>query len=321
MEEAKTFSTVLRRKIKIYVDITLKDDMTYGMGQRLVSFFGQASVFENTESIIEDIEDFFEMLSLNFLTFGEENKFENDVINNLENYENLEESILEKNSLFLPVIIYFYYTDKRTDFFILSSFKKRHHINVHKWVMMINYLKLKEKKFSFFNNMIYFEKSKKYINIFNFLKKFKNTKFVNLLNLTSATFLKTEELFLQPWSELYFSMYRSKDKLFFFKNYKYKLIKSSINLLKKLTSLPIQLLLNMVTTKISFLDEDFEYNSLFENAVRYIAQLHINKKTIFRRLRRRKRFKKKILRNASGNKITYYKIYAYYNQGKKKRKK
>ena len=312
---------IIRKKIKIYVDVILKDDVVYSMGQRLVSFFGQASIFENTESITEELEEFFEMISLNFLKFGAEKKFENDIFDDLNIKDESEQELsFYKNTIFLPLIVYFYYTEKRTDFFLLSSFKKRFQIDVNKWLIIANYLKLKEEKFSFLSRTLYINNIIKYLNLINFLRKFNKKNFAKLLKLTTTTTLLTEEFFIQPWDHGFRWMRMAKSRTHFYKTYRYKLLKNAINILKKLKTIPLQFLLNVVATKMSFLDEDFEYNLFLEVIVHFMSQLFINKKSLFRRLRRRRRFKKKLSRNFYGNKVYYYKIYAFSNNKKKKKK-
>ena len=50
--------------------------------------------------------------------------------------------------------------------------------------------------------------------------------------------------------------------------------------------------MNIVALKVIFLDEDFEYDSFISMFIHFVSQVYKIKKSVFRRLRRKKRFKK-----------------------------
>lgn len=212
--------------------------------------------------------------------------------------------------VFLPLCMLFYFGDKKVDFFMFNSFKKRSLFNRQKLSICINYLRYKE----FFSTYIW--KSQEFLKISDYLKLIKFAKvsnynlrnFFKLLNITNLDFMIDEDKLKTINEEYWDLLTKRKKRVFYFKKIfrKNRLTLLSIN--KKAKWLFSRQVINVVFDKIMSFNNKIMYSSVYEFCCNLFSQIYLIKKTFLKRFKRRKRFKNKMLRNFFGKRFVPHKV-------------
>lgn len=304
---------IVHKKYKLLVEITFKDN-EFIISQKLNSFFGQIGIYEGGDKLIKFVEVYFKSIYLEFLSYNEDLIEEEEMILNLEN----------KNSIFfLPVILYFYYGDKKCDFYIKNVFNKKYYLDKKTVGLVFDFLKYKQWYNAFISKNFYFYKMNEYFFlIFNFKNLFKISKsFYSLINLKSIDFLIDDDKNYNFDEELAIHKRGRKRRILFFKKILSKSKTDLICIFKKINSFSMKFVLNIVIHKFFFIKFLYKHSSFFTQISNLFAQIYSMKNKFFYKFRRYKKFKKVVCRNFFGKKISYFKIYRYEDKSKKNAKK
>ena len=205
----------VHKKYKLLIEISFKDN-EFIINQKLNSFFGQIGVYEGGDKLVNFVELYFKTVLLHYISF---NSNESQSVSNS-----------EKNLVFyLPVFIYFYFGEKKCDFFINKVFKKNYYsdkkiVEIHSFFLKYNRL-----CFDFNSKNFYYQKIKEryfLITRMKFALKF-NSRFLDLLNARSLDFLVDDDKFFLFNEEVYNYKSLKRKRVLFFKKI---LIKSKNNI-------------------------------------------------------------------------------------------
>lgn len=309
---------LIQRKYNLYVDIMLKGGQLE-VGQKLNSFFGQIGVFENTEKIIDFIKEY-------IVSYSSINDFffDNVEYSEEEYSENLENSFIESedNIIYLPLTMVFYYGEKKVDFFVYSSWFKNSKAKNIKTSYIYNYLILLNYRNSSFKNLFFYIKSIQYNNLLRWLAEEKFTsKYFTFLKKTFTSFFIEEDLFTDYYDEYMNYLFKIGKRRFFFKKLKLRNKSTIVKINKKFSSISENYSLYFMFAKLSFFDNNVNDFSLLTEYIRDISQIYTFKFLFLKRFKRKKRFKRNIIKNFDGKKFTFYKVLNSIEEKKKKKKK
>ena len=120
----------LQKKYKLLIEVTFKDG-EFVISQKLNSFFGQIGVFEGGDKLIKYIETYFKSMYLDYLNLQKDITPELELQHEMSSTKNI--------VFFLPVTIYFYFGDKKCDFFVNAIFNKRYFFDKKTVNLLFNY--------------------------------------------------------------------------------------------------------------------------------------------------------------------------------------
>jgi len=158
--------------------------------------------------------------------------------------------------------------------------------------------------------------------LFNSLNK--NFYFSRLNVFNKKTFLNffIKEDFHSLFSDEYYNyVFKRRNRIFFFKKIKIKNKKQILNLNRKIFNVNLKFSLYIAIIKLSFFDNQFNNKDLLSFYLTFISNLYSFKFNFLKRFKRKKRFKKKIVKNIFGKKFTFYKIFNSIEDLKKKKKR
>lgn len=109
MQDLIVDKNLIFRRFILYLDIKYggQDVKKLDLGQKMSSFFGQSGIFEGTEKINEYTEDFINSFTVNNYVF-------NNYVEDKFNYN-------KNDVIYLPLVFYFYFGDKKADFYFKTS--------------------------------------------------------------------------------------------------------------------------------------------------------------------------------------------------------
>ena len=295
------------KKFILYVDVIIKEESIV-LGQKLNSFFGQVGIFENTEEIVAYVENYYKSVLLKNYVFNE--------------LDFKDHSLYDDTVVYLPLTLIFYYGDKKVDFYVYSSWNKNY-INenlkfgyIKNFSILNNYKNLVLNKINFYKKIINYNSIIYTLNVDNYSAKLSAFNKKMLLN-----FFITEDFYVLFFDEYFNFFFKKKNRTFFFKKIKTKNKKLILNLNKNIYNIDLKFSIYVLITKLSFFDNEFENEDLLIYYLTFTSNLYTFKLNFLKRFKRKKRFKKKVIKNSFGKKFTFYKIFNSIEETKKKKRR
>ena len=123
---------IVYKKYKLLIEFNIKENQ-FVVNQKLNSFFGQIGIYEGADKLSSFIDIYFKSLFFDFKNFS--NNFTDEIDENLDSYN---------ETFFLQTTIYFYYADKKCDFFLNNVFKKNFFSDKNSINLFYNFIKCKQ---------------------------------------------------------------------------------------------------------------------------------------------------------------------------------
>ncbi len=287
-------NSVVYRKFVLYIDVSISDDGKISLGQKLTSFFGQAGIFEGTEKINEYVENYFKNFCLSQYLFKDEMYLEND--------------FYFEDSVYIPLVFYYYFGDKKVDFYFKCAWLRDSSYDVFQdlFIFYYDYLKkfdrLYAKKLNYYNKI---KNKTKMLNVLNFCRDKKGL--FSIFYKLNLDFFEEELKYIKYFDDFFDYLTKKKNRLNYTKKIKIKNKKVLLKMLKKFKDIDLNFVYNFVILKVLFLDiyynEIFFYNKIID----FLSQLYQYKNNFLFKLRRKKKYIKKIIKNFNGKKFTFFK--------------
>ena len=277
---------------------------------------------ENLEKFNSFKENFFYSNDLDDQNF--DNNAEND--ENDENDEDNEEDGSDDDeaddiTFFVPMILVCYRVEKCADFYIYNPFFKKSFFNFFKLNLITYFYNLNNCK-DFLFNLKNFYNIKKYMLHLTLLNKhFRNFNFLDSIGSFSHVPI-SDKIFERFWEydfNYYFSYYgKNRRRRRAFKVYYLKKRKQIAYFLKSFKWFPYEVVFKFFMFKYVFFDTKIDYIELKKKILTVYSIMFALKKKFMRRYRRRKSFKRKVLRNKLGIKNVFFPSTIFWKKEKEK---
>lgn len=224
-------------------------------------------------------------------------------------------------TFFVRMILLLYEGEKRADLYIYNPFFKKSFVNLWK-LNLLSYFSILNNYKEFFFRLKSFYNLKKYMFHINLFKKhFYNFKYLNVINLYSQ--IPTTSKIFENFYDFDFFMYfsfkgKKKRRRRNFKVYYLKKKKQISAFFKSFRWFSYEILFKFFILKYVYFDIKFSYNELKKKILTVYSIMVAFKKKFGRKYRRRKSFKRKVLRNKLGIKMSFIRQQFFEKKKKKK---